>query len=283
MRILKHLSVLALALFIAAPVYAQDADDWKSWPSVDNWSIALGYFDPNLDTEIVITDEDGNLGTGINFEQNLGLDDRKATALFAVDWHFARRHAVEYRHFQLNRSAAGTSSVAIRIGDQTFDVDLPIKSFFDITASEIAYSYSVLLDERKHFYLGLGISIQDLALGIQGTESSPNPGEILSTQLDSTAPLPTLNIGFDYAFTDKWIFVSRLGWLAVELDFAADESLSGAIYNANAGIKWKAFENVGFFLEYQLFDVNVDYLVGQALFALQYDYYGPVLGVNVTF
>ena len=96
-------------------------------------------------------------------------------------------------------------------------------------------------------FLGLGISLQDLALGIQGTESSPIPGEDLSTTLESTAPLPTLNIGFDYAFSDKWILESRLGWLAVELDLGADDDLSGEIINANAGIMWRAFENVGFF------------------------------------
>ncbi len=283
MKTVKLLSVIALALFIAAPVNAQSADDWKSWPSVDNWSIGAGYFSPNLDTQIVVTDEDGNIGTGINFEQNLGLDDNKATGLLAVKWHFAKRHAVAYRFFQLNRSAQAESTVAIGIGDEIFDVTLPIQSFFDITAHEIAYSYSVLLDERKHLYLGLGISFQDLALGIQGTASSPNPGERINSQLASTAPLPTLNIGFDYAFTDKWVFVSRLGWLAVELDFAADDSLSGKIINANAGVEWRAFENAGFFLQYQLFDVDVDYLAEGVLFALDYDYRGPVLGVNIRF
>jgi len=275
--------MITLALVIATPVGAQSADEWKSWPTIDNWSIGAGYFVPDLHTQLVVTDEEGNLGTGINFEQNLGLDGSKATGLLYVNWHWAMRHALEYRYFQLNRSAAGTSTVSIGIGDAVFDVDLPIQSFFDITAHEIAYSYSVLLDERKHLYLGLGISLQDLALGIQGTESSPNPGEPLSTQLASTAPLPTLNIGFDYAFTDKWIFVSRFGWLAVELDFAADESLSGEIINANAGIQWNAFENVGFILQYQLFDVGVDYLAEGVHFAVDYDYRGPVLGVVVNF
>lgn len=284
MKLKQQLSLLALALVIVSPVAAQSSDDWQTWPTGKRWSIGAGYFSPDLDTKIIVTDENQIVGTGISFEQNLGLDDSEGTGLLYINWRMFKRHALEYRYFQLDRSATtSSSSVAIAIGEEFFDITLPIQSFFDITAHEIAYSYSLLFDERKDLYVGLGISLQDLSLGIQGTESSPNPGEIINSQLDSTAPLPTLNVGFDYAFNDKWLFVSRLGWLAVELDFAADEELSGQIINANAGIQWNAFRNVGFYLQYQVFDVDVDYKVGPVLFAIDYDYTGPLLGVNVVF
>jgi len=274
---------MALALFIISSAAAQDTDDWESWPTIEKWSIGLGYFIPDLNTQIVVSDEDGNIGTGINFEQNLGLDDSKGTGLLFINWHFARRHAIEYRYFQLNRSGAGESSVSIGIGDEIFDITLPIQSFFDITANEIAYAFSALLDDRKHLYLGIGLSVQDLALGIQGTASSPVPGELISSNLAKTAPLPTLNIGFDYAFNDKWLFVSRLGWLAVEVDFGEGEDLSGEIFNTNVGVQWNAFENAGFFLQYQVFSLDVDYLDNGALFAIDYKYKGPVLGVDIRF
>jgi hypothetical protein len=277
------LTVVPFLLVLSSPATAQDSD-WRNWPTGGKWSIGAGFFSPDLDTKLIVTDEDQIVGTGISFEQNLGLDDSKGTGLLFVNWRMAKKHALEYRYFQLNRSSAIESgSVAISIGDEIIDIDLPIQSFFDITAHEIAYSYSLLLDERKNLYLGLGISMQDLSLGIQATESAPNPGEVINSTLDSTAPLPTLNVGFDYAFSDNWMFVSRLGWLAVELDFAADESLSGQIINANAGVQWNAFENVGFFLQYQVFDVDVDYKVDLVQFAVDYDYTGPVLGIDVNF
>ena len=280
----KTIAVLGALLVASAPANGQDSDDWQSWPTANRWSVGAGYFAPDLDTTIIVTDENQVIGSGISFERNLGLDDSEATGLYYINWRMFKRHALEYRYFQLDRSATVTSSsVTIAIGEEEFDISLPIQSFFDITAHEIAYSYSLLFDDRKQLYLGLGISIQDLSLGIQGTESSPNPGEIVNSTLDSTAPLPTLNVGFDYAFTDKWLFVSRLGWLAVEADFGADEDLSGQIINANAGIQWNVFRNVGFFLQYQVFDVDVDYKDRGVLWAIDYDYSGPVLGVDVRF
>jgi hypothetical protein len=280
----KTTAVLAALLTVSAPVAGQSSADWESWPTASRWSIGAGYFAPDLDTTIVVTDENRVIGSGISFERNLGLDDSEATGLLFVNWRMFKRHTLEYRYFALDRSATTTGgSVSIAIGEEVFDVTLPIQSFFDITAHEIAYAYSVLFDERKNLYVGLGISMQDLSLGIQGTESSPSPGEIINSQLDSTAPLPTLNVGFDYAFTDQWLFVSRLGWLAVEADFGADEDLSGQIINANAGVQWNAFKHVGFFLQYQVFDVDVDYSDRGVLWAIDYDYTGPVLGVDVRF
>lgn len=284
MRIKQGLSLLAIATLVASPVAAQSSGDWQSWPTGGRWSIGAGYFAPDLDTKIIVTDENQIVGTGISFEQNLGLSDSEGTGLLFVNWRMFKRHSLEYRFFQLDRSATtGSGSVAIAIGEEIFDISLPIQSFFDITAHEIAYSYSLLFDDRKDLYVGLGLSIQDLSFGVQGTESSPNPGEIINSNLDSTAPLPTLNVGFNYAFNDNWLFISRLGWLAVEIDAAADEELSGQIINANVGVQWNAFKNVGFFLQYQVFDVDVDYTDRGAIFAIDYDYTGPVLGVDVNF
>ena len=282
MKTAKLNTAFLLLIVGLSPIAAQGAD-WEDWPTADRWNIGVGYFVPKLDTKLLVTDADGNVGTGISFEKSLGLDDSQATAMLSVDWRFFKRHTVSYRYFALNRSATTTSSVRVVIGDNEFDINLPIQSYFDITAHEVAYSYSLVFDEKMELFVGLGISLQDLAFGIQGTESSPIPGDDLSATLASTAPLPTLNIGFDYAFSDKWLFQSRFGWLAVELDLGADEDLSGEIINANAGIMWKAFKNVSFFAQYQLFDVNVDYLDESVRFAIDYDYNGPVLGVSVNF
>lgn len=278
-----QLAIVPIVLAVSMSSHAQSSDDWQSWPTASRFNVGAGYFSPDLSTSILITDADGIFGTGISFEQNLGLDDNKGTGLLYIGWRFAKKHSLEFRYFELNRSGAGTSSVSVGIGGLIFDIDLPIQSYFDISANELAYSYSLLLDEKKELFVGLGVSIQDLSLGIQGTASSPIPGEIINSTLESTAPLPTLNIGFNYAFNDKWLFISRFGWLAVELDFGADEDFSGQIVNANAGVQWNAFKNVGFYAHYQVFDLDVDYLVDGVRFAIDYDYTGPVLGVEVRF
>lgn len=258
--------------------------DWKSWPTGDTWRIAAGYFLPKLDTTIQVTGPEGNVGTRLSFEKNLGLDDSKGTGLLSVDWRFFKRHRLSYSYFELNRSATSVdSSVSIVIGDDVFDVSLPIQSFFDISASELAYSFSVLFNERADLYLGIGLSVQDIAAGLQGTASSPEPGAILNEELDATSPLPTLNVGFNYAFSDKWLLYSKLGWLAVRAELGDDEILDGQILNASAGVRWKAFQHVGFYAKYQVFDVDVNLIESGAVWSVDYDYQGPLIGVDVRF
>ena len=274
---------LTLLLAWSLPAAAQNSADWKSWPTGGRLEVGAAYFAPKLDTSIRITDPNGTIGTGISFEKNLGLDDSKSTGLAFIDWRFFKRHTLSYRYFDLQRSATTTSSVSIAVGGEIFDINLPIQSFFDITANEISYSYALMFDQKKELFVGLGISVQDLAFGIQGTESSPNRGEIINETLNSTAPLPTLNIGFNYAFSDNWLFMSRLGWLAVGIELDDGDDISGEIMNANVGIKWRAFDHVSFFAQYQIFDVNVDYVDNDKIIAIDYDYQGPVLGVSVNF
>jgi hypothetical protein len=285
-KIIKNIRGILAALIAASftiSAQAQAQQDWRSWPSGDRFRVGVGYFSPKLDTAVVVTDDAGTTGTGISFERNLGLDDNKATALIEAQWRFFKRHKISLNYFDLQRSASKNASVTIGVGGEFFDIDLPIQSFFDITAYEISYSYSILFDEKKELHVGAGISLQNLELGIQGTESSPNPGETIISTLNSTAPLPTFNVGFDYAFGDNWIFESSLGWLAVELEFDSSEKLGGSIINAKTGIRWKAFEHTAFYARYQVFDVDVSHDTEVAKFSVNYDYNGPVIGVSVNF
>ena len=79
-------TILALVLFVASPVAAQKSTDWHSWPTGGRFGMSAGLFNPDLDTTIVVTDADGIIGTGISFENNLGLDDSESTVLVDIDW-----------------------------------------------------------------------------------------------------------------------------------------------------------------------------------------------------
>jgi hypothetical protein len=150
-------AVTLAGLLLSLSASAQD--DWKAWPTGQQWRIGAALFVPSLDTQLVVTDPDGVVGTGISFENNLGLDDNKSTFLIGVDWRFFKRHKVSYRYFDLSRDANSESSVAISIGGEEIDITLRIQSFFDMSANELAYPFSLLFDERKDLYLGIGLSV----------------------------------------------------------------------------------------------------------------------------
>lgn len=95
--------------------------------------------------------------------------------------------------------------------------------------------------------------------------------------------MPTLNASFNYAFSDKWLFRSKLGWLAVEAELGGNDGIEGEIVNAAIGMQWLPFKNVGIFANYQVFDVNAEFTDGGDRYAVDYRYEGPVVGLIVAF
>ena len=106
---------------------------------------------------------------------------------------------------------------------------------------------------------------------------------MIQEDLDVYLPLPTLNLQFQYAFTDKWIGSVKLGWLAVEAELGEKENVDGSIWNSYAAIRYKAFKNINFSLLYSVYEIDVDYNKRDLAGFVDYTYHGPVLGIDYSF
>jgi hypothetical protein len=269
--------------------FAGEKPEWRSWPNGERLQIGVAGYKPRLDTTVVIGDKTEAVGTRVSFEENLNLDSEKSTALINGAWRFFKRHSLTVDYFALNRSSfEPASGSTIFVGDIELDVKLPIESFFDVEVFDLAYSYSLLFDERKELSLGIGLSLQKFKFGLRGVPVDIGGGtvpldELFDERVEITAPLPTFDIGYTYAFNDKWLIDANLGYLALSLQLDNDEDLSGRIISSDVSVRWKAFKYAGFRLGYQLFDVNVDYEKRQFKGELDYKYKGPLLGVEAFF
>jgi hypothetical protein len=268
---------------------ASDKSEWRNWPNGERLEVGvLGYL-PKLDTTVLIQDTAVGAGSAISFEDNLNLDSRKSTALVDGKWRFFKRHSLKFNYFSLDRSSfEPANSGSLFVGDVEVDVNLPIETFFDVDVFDLSYAYSLLFDEKKELSVGIGLSVQRFNLGVRGTPVDLDDvnvplDQLYDERLEITAPLPTLDLGYSYAFNDKWLLDANLGWLAVELQLDDDEDLSGSIISADISMRWKAFKYAGFRFGYQLFDVNVDYEKRRLKGHLDYSYRGPTIGVEAFF
>ena len=272
--------LLGFWLLFSASAGAKELPEWRSWPLGDRFGIGVGAFSPNIKTEVrAISTGDINPGAAIGFERDLGMKDSATRPLASLNWRFAKRHSLQVNYFDLDRSGDTISNVNIKFGDEIISVGLPVESYFDIETLELSYAYSILFDQKKDLSVGLGISFQDIQTGIRSNDS----GAIIKEDLDIYVPLPTLNLRFQYAFTNKWIGYIGLGWLAVEAELGDKENLDGNIWSSSAGIRYKAFDNFGVSLFYSVFDLDVDYQKRDLAGFIDYKYHGPVLGVEYFF
>jgi hypothetical protein len=271
---------LTLVLISVGPAYAQGDPEWRSWPTGERVAVNVGTFFAKLDTKVRLDGTGGALGTGIDFESDLGLDDTQLRIMAEGHWRFFKKHRLDFSYFNLDRSGDGTSIVSIRFGDQVFQADLPIHAFLDIEVFNLGYSYSILFDEKKELAFGLALSFQDIAVGLQGT------GMLAAFDVSESesvlAPLPTFTGRFAYAITPKWIVDTNIGYFTIELDSGGDE-LSGDIIAVNAGVKWQLLKHFHLGLLYQLFRVDGEFKDQAKQLVIEYNYKGPVLYLGTSF
>lgn len=274
--------LLALTIGVAVisgDANAQAADDWSSWPLAERFYVSVEGFFPRLDTKVRVDATDGTPGTVIDFEQNLGMSETETLPAFGFAWRFARKHRLRLDYFSLKRSGSAISTTEIRFGDEVFQVDLPISSFFDIDVYSFGYSYSPIFDRKKEIALFAGVSVQDVGFGLQGNEAVG----IISNSSGITAPLPAFGAGGGYAFTDKLTGRLGIGYFSFNLALSDEDKISGEITNANLGIFHETFENFRFGLKYSYFNVDAEFGNPSGFNVIEYNYHGPSLAVEVIF
>jgi hypothetical protein len=276
---MKRLFTGLFILLLSATSLAQSGDEWKDWPLGDPFTISLEAFFPNIDTTVRLDASDGSFGTTIDFEQNLGMSDTETLPALGFTWRFAKKHRLVFDYFDLSRSGSAITTSEIRFGDNVFQIDLPISSYFDSQVTSVGYSYSLIFDEKKELALSAGLSIQDIQFGLIGTG---NIG-IVEQVSGLTAPLPAFGLTGGYAFTEKWIGRAGLGLFAFSLSLSDTGDLSGEIVNAMIAIQHNTFENVHFGLKYSYFDVSVEFEDSQLINSINYEYHGPMLSFEYVF
>ena len=274
-----RISLLIAVCLISSSAAAQSSDDWQDWLMGRRFEISGDAFFPSLDTKVRVDATDGTPGTVIDFEQNLGMSDTETLPVLSFDWRFAKKHRLNVGYFSLKRSGSTVTITQIRFGDTVFDVNLPISSFFDIDVTSLAYSYSLLFDERKELAISVGLSVQDASFGIIG-----NAGQgLIQAASGITAPLPAFGLSGGYVFTDKLFLRAGVGVFAFKLALSDEDELQGEIVNAMVGIYHQTFENVRFGLSYRLSDINAGFGNATGFNSLEYRYQGPALGVTGSF
>ncbi len=280
---LSYILLPAVAAFLLligiGDALAQERPAWRDDPLGDRFMLGVGLFGPRLDTKVRLDSSTGIIGTEIDFESTLGMDDNDLLPLVLGYYRVAKKHRINFQYFRLDRHGNSVSDVPIRFGDVIFPANLPLSSFFNVDVYSFGYSYSLIHDEKKELAFNVGLQFQDIEMGISG---NLGPG-FIREDADVVAPLPTFGGTFDYAISDKWIFTSLVGVFALEIDFGDDSKFSGEILQINTGVAYKAFKNVAFALQYNYFRVDVDVDDSDWMGSLKYEYRGPVLAVAVHF
>ncbi len=208
-------SILILVL-IALPAGAEDFADYRL---LDRFVFTVGGAYSDVDTNIRLDSDRLGIGTEINLEDDLGLDEAATSIDLKFEWQVARRHRLFVSYLDLSRSDSATASGEFQIGDLIIPVSATYGIGFDITDYRIGYTYFPWLKDRWALGLVAGLRVLDMSLALALDTSLGADFEFETTNEDAqvVGPLPFLGVEYRRSLSQRWLMMARGGWLSVKV------------------------------------------------------------------
>jgi len=246
------------------------ADIANQWSPT--FALELGGYWATADTTVRLDSTSGSVGTTLDFEDNLGLSERKTSPWVQLTYRFNPRHRLEASYVSLRRAGARTLSATINFGDNTYPVNTTVNSEFNTDVYRLAYGYSFINDRGKELAVLLGVHttrIETSLITVSGT---------LSESASGTAPLPTVGLQGAYPFTGN---LRVNGWFQLFSIKVGD--YKGKLTNASAALEYMAFKNLVIGAGYSYYGLNLEAQDGDFRGEFDYNFRGPTLFGRLNF
>ena len=94
------------------------------------FKISAGAFFPVNNTQIQVGSNNGNHGTEIDLENDLGFSKSSTSFVGTFDWRISRRSRLGFEFFALDRSSSKTLQREINFGEHTYEINTKVSAFF---------------------------------------------------------------------------------------------------------------------------------------------------------
>jgi hypothetical protein len=256
--------LLVLGLFVGGTAAAQDAN-WSVHPALtDRWSLQLGAFYPKVKTDAYLNGARGR-GTDVSFEDDLGLDDRKAMPAILGSVRLGERWKIEAEYLSIDRDNSRAVIRTINWGDFTYTAGTTVNSAFNSDIYRLSAGYSFVKNNRWEAGAVLGLHVTDFRASLSAARVGGQTG-------DALAPLPTIGMYGAYAFTPRWLLSGRADYFWLNYN-----DYSGHLLNFNVGVDYRFVRNfgVGFGFRHIEYDLTVN--KSQYNGGINYRLNGPLL------
>ena len=274
MRSFHHI-LIGCTLLVLIPSSAAPADPKQDNRVIaDRWSVLAGGFLADLNTEAQVG-FGGVLGSLVDLENVLDMDDNKSVARLDGLFRFNRKHAMEIGLLEIGRRSSGSLSEDIEFRDLTFVGNF--ESEFDMSLLKLGYRYSFSDDGRLNAGFSTGLSTFRFGLELSGDVEVIDPnggGTTISgdgSEATVTAPIPFLGVFIDYAFTPKLVMRIKPEFFDLEVgDF------EGRFIETRWTLDWYFSRHVGIGGGYNSTDLQFSD-TGDSPFNVDYRYSGLLI------
>jgi hypothetical protein len=259
---------LLIALLLLPIAALADGGDQSN-----KYFMMVGGFWPDVNTTARIDGNEGRIGTKLDFESDLGLQDREALFTIGAGMRIGERHYLDLLYFDLSREATHALERTISVGDETFTAHATVKNRFDTEVFRFSYGYAFISTEKQLLLGQVGAHYTRISAGVRLANDRQ-----VSADADSNIPLPVLGIVYNYRITPS-LSVNLRGQI-FRLDI---EGIDGSLDNLSASLSYGFTPQFSVFGGYNYYSMDVDARTDHWNGSFDFGYHGPWLGLNYGF
>ena len=271
--------VVLIILLVPTSLFAEVSGELESPAELSPFYFRVGAYILNSSTSARVDGREGNFGSRLDFEDDLGLDEEKETLLTGFRWRFRDRHFLEFEYFKLKRFGQKRIEAEITFRDEVFPVGANLDSSFTTEVTRASYGYRVVKRDNWGLAISGGVHVTRLNARLEGLVFDNVETPIGSRQVASvTAPLPVLGLSGARRLGEKWVLVAKGQVFFLEVD-----DVKGGITHGAAYLEHNTFRNVGFGVGYDWFDIDVDTTDTNWRGSADVQFKGPVIFIQASF
>jgi hypothetical protein len=209
---------------VAPRPVASDSERWHDM-LYPRFSVSAGAaLLANMTSTVQVTGDAG-VGTILDLEDALDVDENETTARVDATFSFNERHRLDMSYYDIRRDGS-TSGLAddIVFGDITIPAGSVVSTEIDTRILKLAYRYNFVTEERTVIGASFGIHSMGIDLGLRSRALA------VSESFRQELPLPLLGLHGGYALGRKWSLLADLELLQFDLGdyrgFVSDNRLS---------------------------------------------------------
>ena len=237
---------IALLYSLSCAAVAEDGE-----PVRERWEVKAGtFFIRDADTVIRLDAANGLIGTTIDFNQTLGIEDDDITSQLQGYWRFNNHHSIRADWYNIRRGGLRNIDIDINFGDKFFQANTDVTTKFNTQIFDVMYQYSFYNTEEVELAVQGGFHTTRIEVGLDAPGIA---GGGITQSASATAPLPVFGFAARYNFLPK--LSVNFSWKTLELDFG---DFGGSFRDTSLVAEHRTFKHVGFGFGIQRFNFNVE-------------------------
>lgn len=232
------------------------------------------FFIRHVNTKIRINSRKGPIGTYLDTESDLGMQNDNSVPRLNFAYNFTPKHRLDAGWFNIERSGTKVIDKEIQLGDKTFPINAEVESYLNTEIFKVNYTYVFFNHPDASMGFGVGLHLTDIGIGIKTTDTP----QIIQEDVGGLAPLPLLGFAVTYRINPKLFFGARS-----DLFFLSYDKYKGSMTDISLFFEFKAFKRVGIGLGWDMLSLSVEMDDDKLLGDFENTYMGALLYTAIYF